>query len=104
MIERVAGVTSGTTSATDDMGWSPYECDSTIVAGGSGNSGHTRGANPRENRRPAQSYFLASNYHSRFARPHGARPVRVLCFRGPTFVDVTLSLFGAHRSLSLIHI
>jgi hypothetical protein len=40
------------------MGWSPWATDG-IVACGSGTSGSHRGANPRENRGPAQSYFLA---------------------------------------------
>jgi hypothetical protein len=35
--------------------------DSRTVACGSGNSGSRRGANPRENRRPAQSYFLGGD-------------------------------------------
>lgn len=41
----------------NDMGWSPGG-DRTVVACGSGNSGSHRGANPRVNRGPAQSYFL----------------------------------------------
>lgn len=43
----------------DDMGWSPWATAGTVACG-SGTVGSHRGANPRENRGPAQSYFLGS--------------------------------------------
>lgn len=50
----------------DDLGWSPQRCAPAIVAGGAGNcDARTRGANPRGNRGPAQSYFPGTHVHFR---------------------------------------